>query len=211
MASFLFCEKINISAEQRACACAGTSERGKGVSVLGAGRPKKMNKKTLASGVEKYFKSISRTITVKGLDGYPILNDDGEEMKVISYVVPPSIEALCLYIGIEDRTWRNYSDEEKHPDLAPITRYAKQRCQAYLVEQLNSREKVQGIIFNLQNNYGWREKKEVELGSETRKAVPAAMTMNEKLEILAKAQAAITAHGLSPEASGDENDEESND
>ena len=47
--------------------------------------------------------------------------------------------------------------------------------------------KRQGIIFNLQNNYGWRQKQEVELGEQTRKSAAAEnLSLQEKLAVIAQ-------------------------
>ena len=54
-----------------------------------------------------------------------------------------------------------------------------------LEQELLTREKgVQGIIFNLQNNYGWKQKQEVELGKDTRESMKHAVTYHEKLALL---------------------------
>ena len=69
--------------------------------------------------------------------------------------------------------------------------------EAYLEEQLLTREKnVQGLIFNLQNNYGWREKREVELGGETRRTVADSaqartLSIAEKMAVLREASKAL--------------------
>ena len=69
--------------------------------------------------------------------------------------------------------------------------------EAYLEEQLLTREKnVQGLIFNLQNNYGWREKREVELGGETRRTVAGSaqarpMSIAEKMAFLEQQREAL--------------------
>lgn len=56
-----------------------------------------------------------------------------------------------------------------------------------------TREKgLQGIIFNLQNNYGWRQKQEVELGEKTRSSMGAGeMRIADKLALLAEERDAL--------------------
>lgn len=171
------------------------------------GRPKKYkSKKALSDAVERYFRSISRTIPARDGYGGIIRNDDGEEIRVLEYIRPPSISSLCLYLGIDRSTWQNYCDSELHPEFQSITALTRARIEAYLEEQLLTREKgVQGIIFNLQNNYGWRQKQEVELGEKTRKTMPtASMSITEKLAVIAAAQAAAASHGLADEEAGEE-------
>ena len=114
-----------------------------------------------------------------------IRNDDDEEIKVVQFVVPPSVTGMCLYLGIDRSTWQNYADAALHPELAGICQGARTRIEAYLEQELLTREKgVQGIIFNLQNNYGWKQKQEVELGKDTRESMKHAATYHEKLALL---------------------------
>jgi len=162
-----------------------------------AGRPKKYTKKSLQQAVDGYFASISRTVDALDGRGKPMCNDAGEAIRVTEYVRPPSVGGLCLFLGIDRSTWQNYADRKLHPELAEITAYARVRMEAYLEEQLLTREKnVQGLIFNLQNNYGWREKREVELGGETRRTVAATaqagtMSIAEKVALLAEQREAL--------------------
>lgn len=150
---------------------------------MGAGRPKKYTRKGLEKAVEGYFASISR--------------DAGGEAWAAEYKRPPTVGGLCLYLGIDRSTWQNYADRRLHPELQEITAYAKMRMETYLEEQLLTREKnVQGLIFNLQNNYGWREKREVELGGETREAVSSGvqaqnMSIAEKMALLTEQREAL--------------------
>jgi len=89
----------------------------------------------------------------------PVLNDKGEEMYHRIYIVPPSVSGLCLDLNISRKTWAKYCAEDGYKDVCD---QAKLRIEAYLTEQLNERKKnLAGIIFNLQNNYGWREKKDI--------------------------------------------------
>lgn len=158
------------------------------------GRPKKYkSKKALAEAIDGYFRSISRTIDLQDLTGAVILNDDGETIRKLQFVVPPSIGGLCLYLGIDRSTWQNYCDGKLHPEFREVTALTRGRIEAWLEEQLLTREKgVQGIIFNLQNNYGWRQKQEVELGDKTRKSIQTeGMSLYDKLAAIAQAQEEI--------------------
>lgn len=160
---------------------------------MGAGAPKKYTKKTLEEAADKYFKSISRKVCAYDAIGDVILNDDGDPITYTEYVVPPSVSGLCLFLGIDRSTWNNYCNKEKHPEMKKTVSYVRMRMEAYLEEQLTTRQKnVQGIIFNLQNNYGWKDKKEVELGEKTRERMPTAgMTIQEKMAIITAAAEAM--------------------
>ena len=56
---------------------------------MAAGRPKKYTKKKLREETERYFRSISRTIPARDDTGGIIRNDDGDEIQLLQYVVPP--------------------------------------------------------------------------------------------------------------------------
>lgn len=168
---------------------------------MGAGRPKKYTKAGLQKAVDGYFAGISRTVTARDEHGDLMYNDAGFEIKITQYIRPPSVSGLCLYLGIDRSTWQNYGDAGLCPELAGVVAQARMRMEAYLEEQLLTREKnVQGLIFNLQNNYGWREKREVELGGETRQAVAAgtqaqSMSIAEKVALLEEQREALASLG----------------
>lgn len=162
-------------------------------------RPRKYTKKTLDEAVERYFGSISRTVTAteqvatgqrdsKGHMIYEpraIVNDLGEEIRVTEYIVPPTVGGLCSYLGIHRSTWAEYCDQDQHPEFSDTTTRARGRMRAYLEQQLLTRKDVKGIIFDLQNNYGYSERRQVELGERATKAVSAAsMSMGEKMAML---------------------------
>lgn len=130
----------------------------------------------LLKAVDKYFDKISRIVNATEIE--PLIDDDGrvvmgkkgpiyvhkiicnqkgEPYKKLEYIVPPSLAALCLDLGISQVTWAAYSDDD---ELGSVCAYAKLRVEAYLTEQVNIRDRPQGVIFNLQNNYGWRERSE---------------------------------------------------
>ena len=161
-----------------------------------SGRPRKFKtRKALSEAVEDYFASICCTVTVHNDIGDVVVNDLGDPIRVKKYVVAPSISGLCLRLGIDRSTWENYSDPKLHPEFQEVTRSARQRIEAWLEEELITREKnVRGIIFNLQNNFNWREKKELELGAETRKAAQTeSLSLSDKLAVIAEAAKSMTA------------------
>lgn len=118
-----------------------------------------------------------------------VIAADGNPMMRLEYTTPPTVTGLCLYLGILRDTWSDYGDEKRYPGYSAITRHAKLRLEAYVEEQLLLREKnVQGLIFNLENNYGWRDRKELEFGQETRRSMSLDhMTMAEKLALIRQA------------------------
>ncbi len=151
------------------------------------GRPMAIkNASDLEALVNKYFSSISYKEPFKGPDGTILTDIDGDMIEKTVFISPPDVMSLCLFLNISDTTWENYCNAEKHPDFAPICKRTQMRMEAYLREVLVTREKgsLQGVIFNLQNNYGWRDKKTVDLGDETRDAL-AGLSLSEKMAMIA--------------------------
>ena len=163
-----------------------------------AGREGKYTPGKLNAAVERYFKSIGRTVPVTErvptgeLDdkGHMIFrtqnvtNDLDEVMMHREYLIPPTVSGLCQYLGIHRSTWANYCDAEKYPEFFDTTTRARGRMRAYLEEQLLTRKDVRGIIFDLQNNHGMTEKKEIELGSRAAQAFGGSIPAEEREELL---------------------------
>lgn len=165
------------------------------------GRKTTYTPRRLASEVERYFKSITRTTVmtetkatgIKDEYGHmtfeqvPVLNDNGEEVQHVEWLYPPSVEDLAIFLGITPQTWANYCDKDLHPEFFDTTSRAQGRLRAWNARELLTRpgKDVRGIIFNLQNNFGYSEKREVELGEHATKAVTTAnMSSEEKWQLL---------------------------
>lgn len=127
---------------------------------------------------------------VIGIDGQPVI--------VLDYVMPPTMPALQLTIGVSKSSWDNYRQREGY---AEVCADAKLRIEAYLAEQAVLRDKPQGVLFTLENNYGWKSSKEIELGDKTRAALAMDMTMDEKLALIR--EAAMAAGDADDDAAGD--------
>lgn len=133
----------------------------------------------LRKKVERYFDSITRekVLTEKQptdqLDKYghivfedvPIINKLGKPVTVTEYVYPPTVADLCTFLGIKHSCWANYANPEKHPEFVETITYAQARMRDWNEKELLMREgnNVKGIIFNLENNYGYRERQQVEV------------------------------------------------
>lgn len=162
-------------------------------------RKKKYTQKTFAEAVDRYFKSITRIVKVTELvetgerddkghkifERVTIKNNLGEEAKVEEYIVPPTVGDLCQYLGIHRSTWADYCDMDKHKEFSDTTTYARGRMRAYLEQQLLTRKDVKGIIFDLQNNHGYAEKRQLEFGERASNAIStASMSISEKKKLL---------------------------
>lgn len=183
------------------------------------GRPmgtKKYKPKAFREGCEAYFASISYAVPVTrpevilNDDGFPALDDyghplyryipvitaDGKEAWETKWTEPPSIQGLCLFLGIDASTFSRYmKGDPEDPEgmkLAEAARLAKARVETYLISRLEDKGAANGTKFNLQHNFGWMEKKEIELGAGAQKAVTAAgMTMEQKLALLTEIGAEV--------------------
>lgn len=70
-----------------------------------------------------------------------------------------SRRALLEYLDMEDINGEPYS---------PSIKRAKAKCEAYVEKGLlNGKCNATGAIFNLKNNYGWKDKTEQEIKAET--------------------------------------------
>lgn len=140
---------------------------------------KKYTPRSLKKAVERYFASITRIVPLtepydtgeKDKMGHaiyaqrPVTNTLGEQVEITEYLVPPSVGGLCEHLGIHRATWANYCDREKNPEMFDTTTQAQGRMRAWNEQQLLTRsgKDIKGIIFNLENNYGYREKQSVEI------------------------------------------------
>ena len=141
------------------------------------GAKKKYTAKALEKAVENYFRSISREKAVtedvwngdrdsmghKVYDQKPVLNALGEPMTRIEYLIPPTVGGLAAYLGIHRSTWNAWCDSSVHPEYRDITEDAMGRIHSYLETESLTRpgKDLKGVIFNLENNYGYREKTSV--------------------------------------------------
>lgn len=127
-----------------------------------AGRPPKYSKpEDMQRIIDLYFLAC-RVHTVK---------DDDEAIKLMTGLseddlliindiidVIPTVSGLAYILGMSTEALRNY--EDKNEFLATIKK-AKQRVEMSLEQRLASNA-VAGSIFNLKNNFGWKDKTETE-------------------------------------------------
>ena len=146
------------------------------------GAPKKYTARTLKKAVEEYFKSITREVVMTEnkptgekdkmghmiYEAVDIVNSLGKPMKVIEYLVPPTVGGLSDYLGIHRDTWNDYCNREKHPEFSDTTTQAMGRIHAYLERESLTRDgkNLKGVIFNLENNFGYKERLDVSGGVE---------------------------------------------
>lgn len=121
---------------------------------MGSGRPPKFkNNATLSKKINEYFKWCDGQKEV-------IVTDKGT--KVI--YKPYTVSGLCLYLDICRDTLCEYEKLEKFSDTI---KKAKNRIENWIEEHsLNGDLNPTVSIFNLKNNFGWKDKQQVEHSGE---------------------------------------------
>lgn len=122
----------------------------------------------LARAVEGYWNSISyeRPVVVSVPTGAV---DMAGDVRYASKILPitereffrePSVGGLCLHLGISKQTWSSYQHSE---ELGRVCEEFMLRLEDHLVNKLdgNKTKTVQGVVFNLKNNFGWKDKTDV--------------------------------------------------
>lgn len=71
---------------------------------------------------------------------------------------PYTMSGLAYYLEIDRKTLLNYS---KNEEFSPLIKKARNRVQMQLEEGLYRLGNNSGIIFNLKNNFDWKDKVEV--------------------------------------------------
>ena len=125
-------------------------------------RPRKYTPNTLKKTVNGYFDSISRLVPLTEKRDTGRKDRDGH----VIYEEVPVLNRLGVQATVLEY-------------LVPPT--VGGLCE----QQLLTRKDVKGIVFDLQNNYGYHDKKEIELGGRAAKAVTAAsMPLEERQSVL---------------------------
>ena len=108
------------------------------------GRPPKWNNlEELKNQIDAYFISIQNP------------NKPNE------YIKPPTITGLALALGTNRETLCNYEEKDGFFDTI---KEAKSRCEQWVEENaMLGKANATFSIFNLKNNYGWKDKTEQDL------------------------------------------------
>lgn len=109
---------------------------------MAGGRPPKWNSpKELQDLIDEYF--------------YSLQDDEGNFKK------PPTITGLALALGTNRETLCNYEDKDEFFDTI---KEAKTKCEQWVEENaMIGKANPTFSIFNLKNNYGWKEKIEQDI------------------------------------------------
>lgn len=128
-----------------------------------AGRPLKFKTvQELQDKIDQYFASCWG----KQLDnlGNPLKNKETGEYVMIQ-VKPYTIMGLAVYLDCERETLLLYQTRKQF--ISTIKR-AKDKCHSYAEEALFTGKNPAGVIFNLKNNYEWKDKMEQDINQTVR-------------------------------------------
>ena len=110
-----------------------------------AGQPLKFKTvEELEEKVESFFTSD---------EAYIINFKDGDEDRIYA----PTMSGLALHLNVDRKTITNYSNKDEY---FPTIRKARARIESHLEKKLYGNN-VTGLIFNLKNNFDWKDKSEV--------------------------------------------------
>jgi len=133
-----------------------------------AGRPVKFETvEEMENRIADYFATITITypvfnVVADGVDGekkeifkrVPRLNNAGKQVMQTDYLERPTVLGMCRHLDITRETLCQY---EKQEGFSDTIKRAKARIEEYLETQLYRKDQVTGIIFNLKNNFGWKD------------------------------------------------------
>lgn len=125
----------------------------------------------------EYINSI-KYIVPKMAGGKPVLNLLGKPIEVVEYAMPPNTADWARHLGINKQTLTQ-AYKERYPDAYSEI---KGEIEGYAVRELMTRERVDGIKFNLINNHGWKDSKRLGLEEDTTKAIAVTQEDNIPLE-----------------------------
>ncbi len=72
---------------------------------------------------------------------------------------PYTITGLALALDIDRKTLNNYAERD---EFLPTIKKAKLKVENYLEKRLINDSSTTGIIFNLKNNFEWKDKHEID-------------------------------------------------
>lgn len=105
--------------------------------------PKYKTAESMQEAIDEYFRDCE-------------YDEDGN---VRENIKPPTVSGLAYHLGFLDR--KSVSEYAHKDEFTDTIKKARMRIEQYLETRLTSNA-VAGIIFNLKNNFGWKDKSEIE-------------------------------------------------
>ncbi len=131
---------------------------------MGAGgRPRKWDSpKKMEKAIEEYFAKCEGTMLIDEGTGLPVLTKAGQQIFINRK--PPTVTGLTLHLGFA--ATQSLFDYAKDERFSAIISRAKLRIESYLEERLMDRDGQRGAEFNLRCNYGWTDKREININTD---------------------------------------------
>lgn len=136
------------------------------------GRPMKFKSvEELQEKIDAYFESCYEEVWIQDEEGEwkPVLDHDGNVKTRM--IRPLTITGLAVALDTSRQTLLNY---EENGQFFDTIKKAKEKIESFAEEQLFTNPRTAGVIFNMVNNYGWKNKQEHDQN----------VTVNSKLEDL---------------------------
>ena len=121
--------------------------------------------------IDDYFASITRKVDRKepvqvGFDDkgkpvfedQPVLDSYGRAAQKLEWLETPTLSGLAIKLGVDRTTLINYAKDEK---FFNTLKSAKSIIERYNESRLDERANAVGTIFNLKNNFGWKDTTEI--------------------------------------------------
>ena len=89
---------------------------------------------------------------------------------------PYTITGLALALDTNRATLLDY--EKKYEQFSEVVKKAKLRIENYAEEQLFTSKNVAGVIFNLMNNFGWKNRQDVDASIGGKEGEPLQVVFN---------------------------------
>lgn len=90
-------------------------------------------------------------------------------IKKLRKPLTPTVHALAAWLEISTETLLDYEKDKGYEDFHFIVKMAKQKILAMKTMSLvNNKGATNGLIFDLKNNHGWKEKSEIDSKNEHR-------------------------------------------
>ncbi|MBU8770325.1 DNA-packaging protein [Cytobacillus oceanisediminis] len=109
----------------------------------------------LSERISEYFYSCDTNMKV-------MFTKEGDPIEVPD-PKPYTISGLAYFLGTNRQTLLNYEEREEFVDTI---RAAKARIEAFVEESLWVPKIAQGVVFNLKNNFGWKEQQDINMSGE---------------------------------------------
>ena len=131
---------------------------------MGAGgRPRKWNSPNkMQEAIDEYFTKCEGTLLVDVETNQPVFTKNGQPIYINRK--PPTVTGLALHLGFA--ATQSLFDYAKDERFSAIISRAKLRIESYLEERLMDRDGQRGAEFNLRCNYGWTDKREININTD---------------------------------------------